>query len=477
MSSKTKASSKTSAKTKSKATAKSRLRAAWPRLGAQLRFAPAASTRRWWALSFAVVVVAVVAARLVPRAGLGLEDIAPFVSSSWETNESPGVAFADDSEALARALRYGPPIGVSIDSRPESTITIETEGGFVLDPKDESLEDRTLRQKAVRIEFGKQHGATVEGVYLGDSFRLRSVDGSPLGYKGGAYEGWLEFLCWKLPDGRDRWVVVNRLPIERYLLGVIGSEMSASWPIEALEAQAIAARTYALYKLATTRVDPRNETVSDRIHVFADTRDQMYKGRLENARILTAVENTRGQVLFYGNEIFEPKYHSTCGGATANGTAAFGQPVLPVHTSAVCGYCADSPKFKWKAVRFSEAQVRRALASIVSDEPKIQLGEVTKIEPVDPGPGGHASYFRVTHARGSFEVDAILFRLRLDPMAMLSTACVTQREGDDFVFHGRGFGHGVGMCQYGAKGLADRGADSIQIVAHYYTDADVKQLW
>lgn len=450
-------------------------------LEARLRFAVAASTRRWWALTFTVVVVAVVAARLIPRHGLALPEVASFVSTPWETNEQPGIAFAEENEALARSLRFGPPIGVSIDSRPESTVTIETEDAFVLDPKDDGVEDRTLRQRSVRVEFGERQGATVEGVYLGDSFRLRSADGSPLGYQGNRYEGWLEFLRWKLPDGRDRWVVVNRLPIERYLLGVVGSEMPPSWPIEALEAQAIAARSVALYKLATVRVDPRNPTVSDRIHVFADIRDQVYKGVIEKsdirARILTAVENTRGQVLFYGNEIFEPKYHSTCGGATMNGTAAYGQPVLPVYASTACGYCDESPKFRWRAVRFPEADVRRALASIVSDEPKIRLGEVAKIDPVDPGPGGHASYFRVTHANGSFEVDAIRFRWELGPMALLSTACVTQREGDEFVFHGRGFGHGVGLCQYGAKGLADRGADSIQIVAHYYTDADVKQLW
>lgn len=441
------------------------------------------------------LLVLILAALLTPiagwvamRQGVGVEsEPAASESTSWY---EPSIAFAGDEEQLAKARRYGPPVGVLLNHR-FSGATLETDDIFFVDPKDPNLPNRTLRQSRVDLRGGQEGEFEVGETSFRDSFRLRSQDGSPVRLGDRAYEGWLEVLKISNADGVSFWMLVNRLPIERYLLGVVGNEMPASWPIAALEAQAIAARSYVLYKLALARKKDRSDDDPavdfSRWHVESTTSDQVYRGvtktetdrqRIAHKRVLTAVENTRGQVLFYGDKIFDPKFHSTCGGSTMNGTAAFGLPALPVHTSTVCGHCTDSKYHKQWQRSVGESDVRRALSRIVDNHPKIRLGKVKTIVPIEIGRGRHAAYFRIEHAGGSFEVDAIRFRLGIGATKILSTAVQCVARGDEFVFRGSGFGHGVGLCQYGARGLArDEGADSIQILAHYYTSCDVKQLW
>ncbi len=320
-----------------------------------------------------------------------------------------------------------------------------------------------------RLELSER-GATIGGLDFGLAipFRFRAeVHSTRVG--DGFYEGWLEVL---VPEEGSPWRLVNRLPLERYLLGVVPGEMPAdSYPRHALGAQAVAARTYALFHILTRPSDTR-------IHVHSDDRSQVYLGGgAPHPRVVEAVDQTHGQVLLYEGKVFESFYHSTCGGATRGVEDWFGgDPIAPL-SSVSCGGCSSSKYFRWDA-RLAEAKLREALGSICRRH-RIVLGELLALEPVDPSPGGHCAFVRVVHERGSFEVDADRFRRACSTagITLRSTSFFAERKGDEFAFFGRGWGHGVGLCQVGAKGYAEQQARYRSILARYYPGSEISTLW
>ncbi|MFQ5655699.1 MAG: SpoIID/LytB domain-containing protein, partial [Planctomycetota bacterium] len=179
-----------------------------------------------------------------------------------------------------------------------------------------------------------------------------------------------------------------------------------------------------------------------------------------------------------GGKLFESYYHSTCGGTTFRGADAFGAPRIAALEPVSCGACTASPYYRWSAA-IPVAEVTGALASLCERLP-IDLGEVLALEPLERGPGGHAAYLRVVHSRGSFEIDAMRFRDRCSARgypSLRSTSFAAKRAGGEFRFEGRGWGHGVGMCQMGAKAFAERRANARWILNHYYPSSEVVRLW
>jgi stage II sporulation protein D len=361
----------------------------------------------------------------------------------------------------------GPIIGVQIDAGPEVMKDIDVaQGGLVVEWPGGR---RTFPRGTHRLAL-TERGAVLGELDFGRDipFRFRA---EPHAIKVGEryYEGWIEVL---VPADGAPWRVVNRLPLERYLLGVVPGEMPAGdYPQDALGAQAVAARTYALFQILVRPADAR-------VHVHADDRSQVYLGGgMPHPRALEAVERTRGQVLLHGGKVFESFYHSTCGGATRGVEDWFGgDPIAPL-SSVSCQGCGSSKYFRWTA-RLPEARLRGALDTIARRH-QIALGEVFAIEPVEPAPGGHCAYVRIRHEKGAFEVDADRFRraCRAEGIELRSTAFIAERQGDEFLFHGRGWGHGVGLCQVGAKGYAEREARYGWILSWYYPGSELSTLW
>ena len=369
-----------------------------------------------------------------------------------------GTAHASDGPAIG-VLLHRAPSALTISTRPEYGLIVEVKKGRKL-----------LPPGVTKLQFS---GATARlgGIEVTRMpFRLRAEKRAPTGVAGCFYEGWIEVL----PEGHDRiiWKVVNRLPLERYLVGVLAREMPESFHPAALEAQAIASRTFAMYQILRRPPDARH-------HVRDDTRSQVYGGITESDKVRRAVERTRGQVLLYDGKVFEAFFHSTCGGATFDGAAALGAPnIEPLH-AVPCGYCKDSRFWSWEDQRIPEAGIRAAVTPLCREH-GIEVGPIRAIEPLERGPGGHASYVRIVHDGGSFEMDAIRFRLRLigaGHSRLRSTAFRCSKDGADFVFSGSGWGHGVGMCQFGVNGLARQGYDGVGIVEYYYRGAGVFELW
>lgn len=243
-----------------------------------------------------------------------------------------------------------------------------------------------------------------------------------------------------------RLVVVNQVPLEAYVAGVVAAEMPGSWPMAAKMAQAVLART-----MASRGGAHPGRGLCDLTHC------QVYAG-LGTGEALRAAEATRGSILSAGGIPIRALYHSTCAGRGADSRAIFGGPLVSYLVAQPDPFCADSPFTAPWRVRIPGARLAEALGR-------------TRIEAVavrDRAPGGWV---------GAVEADGVVmtgYRFwqaigrHLGWGLVKSLNFDVHREGAAFVFDGRGLGHGVGLCQYGARARADAGWDYRRILAAYY---------
>jgi len=294
------------------------------------------------------------------------------------------------------------------------------------------------------------------------------------------YRGKLELII--NPDG-NTFDVINLVPLEPYLAGVIGGEMPDYWEPEALKAQVIAARTYCLYI--------KNRFGTKRNWDVAKTQaNQVYLGvKAESAPVWNAVNNTSGQVLTCrhpdGTEgIFPTYYSAVCGGHTENSKNVFGDSFGPL-AGVACPYCKDVAKltlFFWPMAQFDKSIVTTRL---FQKYPQLkQLGEITDILPAEQS--NYGTFSRLTKIKlvGSTGKSDFLraedLRLSIDPTGrqIQSTICQIAKWDDKWTFlAGRGWGHGVGMCQCGAQGMARHGKNVKQILAYYYPGSKVVNIY
>ena len=257
--------------------------------------------------------------------------------------------------------------------------------------------------------------------------------------------------------------LINSVMMESYLGGVVGSEMPLSWSEAALGAQVIAARTYALNEVAGSR--------RDGFDVHDTDASQVYHGmKNENEKARRVVEATRGQYLVFEGKVLKAFFSSTCGGHTASAASVFGGSEIRPLAGSECGACSASKWHRW-TVDFPVATIATKLAQ--AGYPV--KGDIRQIEVVNPGPGGHGTEVKVVSTEESKRVPAGKFRGALGYSELRSTAFTATREDDSFRFEGRGWGHGVGLCQYGAEGLAKRGKTTREIVEPYYPGAELQQ--
>ncbi len=295
------------------------------------------------------------------------------------------------------------------------------------------------------------------------------------------YRGKLELVINN--DGRT-FDAINLVPLEPYLAGVVGAEMPDYWEPEALKAQAIAARTYCLYV-------KKRFGVNRRWDVSSIQASQVYRGvSAESAQIWNAVTGTYGMVLVSGERstpelgIFPAYYSSICGGHTESSERVFGDTFTPLR-GVPCPYCRDVARlglFFWPMAQFDRTTVTGRL---VGKYPSLKaLGEITEIAVEDKSDYGEFS--RLTRVRlvGSTGKTETLrgedLRLTLDPTGrkLQSTICQIVPWGNGWAFlSGRGWGHGVGMCQHGAEGMARLGKNAREILRYYYPGSEIVNVY
>ena len=247
-------------------------------------------------------------------------------------------------------------------------------------------------------------------------------------------------------------LAVNVLEPEQYLRGVVAAEMYSSWPLEALMAQAVAARTFMYHSLGAKSRLTRT--------------DMAYRGQSAEKRSTDlAVSLTEGIILTWEDKVLPAYFSSTCGGHTAAVEKVFASGPLPPLAGVPCDWCRSSPWFEWQA-----RVPASLLAGLVRDR---DVQTVQYLVPEDTEPDGYARYVLIND---EVRVGAGAFRLKVGGEVLKSACFDVRKADDDFVFEGRGYGHGVGLCQWGAKGQARDGRTWQEILEHYYPGAELRKM-
>ncbi|MEM6838328.1 MAG: SpoIID/LytB domain-containing protein [Cyanobacteria bacterium P01_C01_bin.120] len=247
---------------------------------------------------------------------------------------------------------------------------------------------------------------------------------------------------------------INYVDLEQYLYSVVGGEMPTSWPLEALKAQAVAARSYALHK--------RQQARNPHYDVGTTTAWQVYGGlQEETASTQAAVEGTRGQVLTYNGQVIEAVFHSSSGGHTENVEDIWSQP-LP-YLRGVQDFDAGAPVFEWTQT-FSLDEFSRLMPSV---------GRIVSASPQRVTPRGRVQEMRMEGDRGALVMTGNEVRSALNLRSTLFSIAIA---GDAVQITGRGYGHGIGMSQWGAHNMASQGYTYQQILGHYYQGAQLAAI-
>ncbi|MBQ7515830.1 MAG: SpoIID/LytB domain-containing protein [Schwartzia sp.] len=285
----------------------------------------------------------------------------------------------------------------------------------------------------------------------------------------------------------DGLTVVNEVKLDDYIGGVIDEEMAPGWPREALRAQAVAARTFALYS--------RGKHNDEGFDVCTGTHCQVYGGiESESPTGLAAVSSTRGEVMMYGGKPIYAAFHASSGGCTAGSEETGGNPVP--YLKPVRDDDSASPRHNWQQ-RFPVAEVQAKLKAAGFDIGALKSAVLSPLDDrgkpgVDRFPSGRVRTVRFTGARGTAEVagtklrwtfglPSTLFELRhgtngkvaANPKGSLS---FSGKAGEELVFDGHGAGHGLGLSQWGAYAMAAK-KDYKTILHHYYTGIEIRKLY
>jgi stage II sporulation protein D len=249
--------------------------------------------------------------------------------------------------------------------------------------------------------------------------------------------------------------VVNEVLLEEYVVGVLRAEASEKWPLEMLRAQAVVARTYAAHHRAIS--------AGKAFHILASTAHQQYAGRVPpTSPVWAAARDTAGQVLLWEGEVFPAFYHTESGGYTEDPRTVFAARNMPGLKPVRCEFSTGSPHFYWNL------DLRLADLSETLRKNDLQVGPVTAIEISERTPSLRAAIVTVHGQRGAVRLRGNDFRRMLGYDTFKSTLFAVAVDGEWARFSGRGYGHGVGMCQWGAKGMAEQGYVARSILEFFY---------
>lgn len=247
--------------------------------------------------------------------------------------------------------------------------------------------------------------------------------------------------------------VINVVRMYEYLYGVLPSEIMTGWPVETLKAQAVAARTYAYHHILKNK--------NNLYDLDATTKFQVYKGRsVEDPKTNSAVDDTCGEIAVYKNKPIVAFFHSTCGGYTVDDNLVWNGDDMEYLRSVRCPYCKGSPSYAWKEI-LTRYEMIESLKKKYSG-----VGQITGI-----------SFRRkdrrvvnvvVKHTNGIIRISGNNFRLLFPAKKIKSLYFHARKKPDGLELHGHGWGHGVGLCQWGARGMADHGKNYENILKFYY---------
>ncbi|MBW2570663.1 MAG: SpoIID/LytB domain-containing protein, partial [Deltaproteobacteria bacterium] len=253
--------------------------------------------------------------------------------------------------------------------------------------------------------------------------------------------------------------VINNIPVEQYLYGVVPKEMPPNWAKEALKAQAVAARTYALYI--------KNKSADKSYDVQSTTLSQVYGGfDSEKKESNLAVDETRGEVITYGGKLIVAYFHSSSGGHTEDSKNVWTAD-LPYLKGVPDGFSANIPNGEWKFfVSYNDMQNRL-------NKYGLNIGQIRGLNAAGESRSGRLLKVRIIAKNGATELKSNNFRIKIGATKLKSTLLKITPDHNGILFAGKGYGHGVGMSQWGANMMAKEGFGYQDILKHYYHNVQI----
>ena len=370
-----------------------------------------------------------------------------------------------------------PPVRVLLADASGRSATIRVDGPYRVHPvggwQTLAEGDKLASQSVEVLPYGFRIG--------GSEFRVTRLEIEPLRHPtlwvgGNLYRGTLRLI--RQSDGTLS--AINVVDLEDYIASMVNGETPAEFPREARRAQAIAGRTYVLYQMKTLGRDREYD-------VFDDVRSQVYDGvqHRSGGRLVAAesadgraiADETRGVVAVYRGRLFCAYYSAICGGETIEGRQVFGDETPAVLARVPCRWCEGSKFYRWSADiprRTLEDNLRRNLRARGTT-----VGPVRRFIPLGSDAGtGRAGTIQIVSAGGQVTLTARDFRLHSELTSQLKSDRFTLDDrGETVHFEGRGWGHGVGLCQWGARGQASAGRDCIGILQYYYPGSELVAVY
>jgi len=295
-------------------------------------------------------------------------------------------------------------------------------------------------------------------IFRTDSLRISTSRDKALVLDGDSYRGEADII--RTANGMD---AVNRVELEDYLKGVLPCEVNCFWPSAALRAQAVVSRTFALSQ--ALRRKNRNYDMT------ADTFSQVYGGKsAERWRTTRAVMETKGKVLAYGGKVFAAYFHSCCGGHTENASMLWNEDNIPPLEGVKCRWCRWSPHFRWQARVPTKAIMQKL------NDSGYNIRRIDGIKAGKRDASGRLEYVSIKSGNKWFDIKAPDFASAIGGRIIKSTNMRVKKYPFFYYFSGYGWGHGVGMCQWGAFGLAVRWWSAERILKHYYPGAEIVNI-
>jgi stage II sporulation protein D len=262
------------------------------------------------------------------------------------------------------------------------------------------------------------------------------------------YTGDIE--VWK---GQNGLYVVSEIPLEEYVKSVVQAEVGTNWELEALKTQAVIARTYAVYQ--------KNTNGNSYYHITSSVLHQVYKGNPSHTTVAEAVDKTSGEILTYENKPILAFYHSTAGEKTELPEEVFGKGYPYLKSVGVS--CENSPYWMWER-RIPLSEIEKALG--ISDIKDISIKSYTST--------GRVKEIYIITELNENAIKATEFRKLLGWQRLPSTNFNIMRDNGAVVFEGKGYGHGVGLCQWSTLEMAKKGKNYREILSYFYPETEIQ---
>lgn len=394
----------------------------------------------------------------------GLFLVCSTFGAAWAVLAGEGAGAAAAQARVPSRAEVVPPVRVLLTPSAVRSLPVQVDGPYrVVDRAGRVLgEGARLKQSQVETTSGALRFGGKS--YSGGTIDLVPVKQPSLWVDGNQYRGWL-----RLRRSGSRVRAVNHVDLEDYLASVINSEMPDDFPAAARRAQAIAARSYVLYQMKTFgRGTDYDVTGGTRSQVYRGVQYRASDGRrlaAENASSRQVVAETRGLICTYRGRLFCTYYSAICGGRTTWGPSIFKDAAAPL-VSVPCTWCRGSKYYRWES-EVPRAQLEKKLAAYFREQGKA-FRSLDQLQVLPPARVGQVPLVRVASAGKRTDLSAYTFRLAAGAGDVRSAYFHVEDEGPSLQFEGRGWGHGVGLCQWGARGQALAGRSTTQILQYYY---------